>query len=76
MTKRKSKSPASCQNLSLDSPNANARRSSINLARFTPLRAQDLLKCNGFGVTMHMLNPSKYPSPPHSERRRLHVKKH
>ena len=42
------------------------------LARFTPLRAQDLLKRHGFGATMHMLNPNKYPSPPHSERRRLH----
>ena len=72
VTKRKSKSPASWQNLGLDSPNTNARRSSINLARFTPLRAQDLLKRHGFGATMHMLNPNKYPSPPHSERRRLH----
>ena len=34
VTKRKSKSPASWQNLGLDSPNTNARRSSINLARF------------------------------------------
>ena len=72
VTKRKSKSPASWQNLGLDSPNTNARRSSINLARFTPLRAQHLLKRHGFGATMHMLNPNKYPSPPHSERRRLH----
>ena len=75
VTKRKSKSPASWQNLGLDSPNTNARRSSINLARFTPLRAQDLLKRHGFGATMHMLNPNKYPSPPHSERRRLHFLK-
>ena len=44
VTKRKSKSPASWQNLGLDSPNTNARRSSINLARFTPLRAQDFKK--------------------------------
>ena len=72
VTKRKSKIPASWQNLGLDSPNTNARRSSINLARFTPLRAQDLLKRHGFGATMHMLNPNKYPSPPHSERRQLH----
>ena len=72
VTKRKSKSPASWQNLGLDSPNTNARRSSINLARFTPLRAQVLLKRHGFGATMHMLNPNKCPSPPHSERRRLH----
>ena len=54
VTKRKSKSPASWQNLGLDSPNTNARRSSINLARLTPLRAQDLLKRHGFGATMHM----------------------
>ena len=39
------------------------------------MRAQDLLKRHGFGATMHMLNPSKFPSPPHSERRRLHLKK-
>ena len=75
VTKRKSKIPASWQNLGLDSPNTNARRSSINLARFTLLRAQDLLKIHGLGATMHMLNPSKYPSPPHSEHRRLHFKK-
>ena len=56
VTKRKSKSPASWQNLGLDSPNTNARRSSINVARFTLLRAQDLLKRHGFGATMHMLN--------------------
>ena len=72
VTKRKSKSPASWQNLGIDSPNTNARRSSINLAMFTPWRAQDLLKRHGFVATMHMLDPNKYPSSPHSERRRLH----
>ena len=64
VTNRKSKSPASWQNVGLDSPNTNARRPSINLARLTPLRAQDLSKRHDFGATMHMLNPSKYPSPP------------
>ena len=72
VTKRKSESPASWQNLGLNSPNTHGRRLFINLARFTPLRAQDLLKRHGFGATMHMLNPTKYPSPPHSERRQLH----
>ena len=41
VTKRKSKSPASWQNVGLYSPNTNARKYSINLARFTSLRAQD-----------------------------------
>ena len=59
-------------NLGFESPQTTARRSSINLARFTPLRAMDMMKRHGFGATMHMLDPQHYPSPPSQHIRQLH----